>query len=249
MGERFYAPEPPHGGRLRLSSNEAHHLSRVLRLGSGAEVECFDGLGSAWKARVGAVAKDAVDLEIVAELPRPAHPPIRLTLATAIPKGDRVDWLIEKATEIGVDRLVPLRTARSVVDPSPSKLERLRQRVIEACKQSGRNTLMRLENPVEWGRFLEVERLENRLGWIACPGAESLGMGQSPPTQSVTLAIGPEGGFDPSEIEGAFSRGWRPIGLGPYILRVETAGLAGAVVLLDGCYNGVSNAARRGNPN
>lgn len=232
VGERFHAPGPPQGGQLRLSSGEAHHLTRVLRAGPGAQVECFDGEGRAWIARVASIAKDVVILDVLAELPRTPDPPISLTVATAFPKGDRADWLIEKATEIGVNRLVPLRTARSVVDPSPSKLDRLRQRVIEACKQSGRNTLMRIDGLMQWDDFLDQENLENREGWIACPGVVGRTAGEAPRAAEAILAIGPEGGFEPAEVVRAEAIGWRPIGLGPHVLRVETAGLVGSSLLL-----------------
>ena len=150
MSSRFYCPDPPRDGRFRLGAEESRHLARVSRHVAGDLVELFDGQGFATLARVVEVGKDRVELIAEGEPIPEARPRCSLTLATAIPKGDRFDWLVEKATEIGVGRLIPLVTERSVVDPRESKLERLRRTIIEACKQSGRNRLMTLEPVTAW---------------------------------------------------------------------------------------------------
>jgi 16S rRNA (uracil1498-N3)-methyltransferase len=229
VSTRFYCPDPPRDGLFQLGTEESRHLARVCRHGPGDVVELFDGRGFATAARVVKIVKDRVALAAEAEPIPEAAPPCLLTLATAIPKGDRFDWLVEKATEIGVARLVPLVTERSVVDPRESKLERLKRTIVEACKQSGRNRLMVLDPPIAWDVLAKTAGVGDRL--IARPGTSAFG-GGGRIGQSVILAIGPEGGFSPAEEALADSHGWRPIGLGRHILRVETAGLAGAAIIL-----------------
>jgi 16S rRNA (uracil1498-N3)-methyltransferase len=157
-------------------------------------------------------------------------PPFSLTLASAVPKGDRFDWLVEKATELGVVRVIPLLTDRSVVEPGAPKLERLRRAIIEASKQCGRNELMILDAPVRWERFAELA--SDSLRFLADPDGLTPGEWTSiPGVRSVILAVGPEGGFAPAEKEAANRMGWIAIRLGSTILRIETAGLAGCAAL------------------
>jgi len=234
MAERFYDPNAASyaGGRFTLEGDEAHHLGRVRRIGAGEVVEVFDGLGFATRAEVIAVGKKSVELQSVG-LPLPFHePPVRLTLATAVPKGDRFDWLVEKATELGVDRLTPLLTERSVVDPGPAKIGRLRRAVIEAAKQCGRNRLMTLDDPRPW-RAVVGDFSGDRAKLIAHPGGAPFGLWPHPePGAHAVVAVGPEGGLTDSEIETAEAAGWVRVGLGTHVLRVETAALAAAVRLL-----------------
>ncbi len=135
MSDRFYCPAAPRDGRYHLSPEESRHLSRVCRLGIGDRVEIFDGRGFVTGAEVVAAAGDSVELVAVGEPLPTRQPPCSLTLATAVPKGDRLDWIVEKATELGVDRLIPIIAERSVVVPRGSKLERLRRSIVEASKQ------------------------------------------------------------------------------------------------------------------
>lgn len=236
MRDRCYCPDPPRAARLTIQGEEAHHLARVRRVGAGNLVEVFDGQGTSFEARVLAVGRDAIELEIVAGPRDDRRPSLALTLATAIPKGERFDWLVEKTTELGVARLVPLLTARSVVDPRASKLDRLRRSVVEACKQSGRNQLMRIDPPMSWPAFLRDEGSEPSLPrWVADPtgpGWDPASLNRLP--RAATLAIGPEGGFSPAELAEAQERGWTLVGLGPTILRVETAGVIGCGLILIG---------------
>ncbi len=117
MPARFYCPDPPRDGRLQLNPDESRHLTRVCRLGPGDRVEIFDGRGLVASAMVVGASSGSVELQIDGESRAEAPPPFSLTLASAVPKGDRFDWLVEKATELGVERIIPLVTERSVVDP------------------------------------------------------------------------------------------------------------------------------------
>ncbi len=230
MPDRCYAPDASGPGLYVLSGAEAHHLARVRRAAEGDRVEVFDGHGSIYDGAILQVTRDAVMLNLGA--PRPGRSAaFPLTLAVALPKGERLDWLVEKATELGVARFVPLRTQRSTVDPRSSKLERLRRLVIEACKQSGRGTLMDLTEPVLYSEFLrQTDSALPRL--LAHPsGAPRFAWPAIHPNGAV-LAIGPEGGFADEEVDEATTAGWVSVQLGATLLRIETAAIAGASLLL-----------------
>lgn len=234
MADRFYCPDLPREGRFVLQGDEAHHLARVRRLGVDCIVEVFDGRGYATTAEVTAVGRDAVELRVVGE-PLPDRTPMcRVTLATAVPKGERFDWLIEKATELGVARLVPLITERSVADPRGAKLDRLRRLSIEASKQCGRSRLLDLAQPTSFARLIAESSEGVRL--VADPHGLSAELWpRAPLNGTAVLVIGPEGGFTPSELALARESGWTLARLGPTILRIETAGLAGTAILLAFC--------------
>ncbi len=232
MADRFFCSERPVQGQIVLHDDEARHLSRVRRLTVGDQVEVFDGRGFATAAEVATILRDRVELRVLGDpLPDTRRHTCQLTLATAVPKGDRFDWLVEKATELGVSRLQPIVTERAVVDPRQTKLDRLRRAIIESSKQCGRNLLMELEPPIEWNRL--VERCPDQVRLIAHPGgAASVSWPVATPGASITVAIGPEGGFTEAEVEAANARGWLPIHLGPTLLRIETAGIAAAAIAL-----------------
>jgi 16S rRNA (uracil1498-N3)-methyltransferase len=177
------------------------------------------------------VEKKRIELRLLGDPLPDKLAPLVLTLATAMPKGERVDWLVEKACELGVSRLQPILTSRSVVDPGSGKLDRLRRGVIEACKQCGRNRLMEIKSPIAWGDLLS-EGTE-AIGLVAHPGGASFeNWPENSEGTSVTLAIGPEGGFSEAEIDAAVVLGWTLVSLGATILRIETAGLAGICRLM-----------------
>ena len=184
-------------------------------------------------ARIVQTDRNHVDLVAEGEPIADISPTCSLTLATALPKGERLDWLVEKATELGVARLIPLVTERSVVDPRQSKLDRLRRTIIEASKQSRRNRLMVLEPSTSWADLAISPPLRGCQPLIA--SRQGLPPGQWPapvPGVHILLAVGPEGGFTSAEEEVASASGWVPIRLATHVLRVETAGIAGVAILL-----------------
>ena len=234
MGERVYCPDAASvavGGRaLVVKGDEARHLTRVRRVGVGEVVEVFDGLGFARRAEVIDVGKDHVSLRPVGPPLPDRVAPVELILATAVPKGDRFDWLVEKAVELGVARLVPILTERSVVDPREAKLDRLRRVVVEAAKQCGRNRLMTVERTTPWPDFARNVPV-NSTRLVAHPGG--LTFSDWPrTTESAALAVGPEGGFTKGEVALGRESGWIPVSLGATLLRVETAGLIVSARLL-----------------
>jgi 16S rRNA (uracil1498-N3)-methyltransferase len=230
LAERFYCADLPTEGIATLVGDEAHHLSRVRRVQPGEIVELFNGQGMGRRAVVGKLHKDRVELTLREPIDD-RTPPIELTLATAVPKGERFDWLVEKATELGVSRLVPIRWERSTVDPRRTKLDRLRRTVIEAAKQCGRNRLMELVDPTDWSAYVDVEGAAIRI--LADPSGTAFPATWNHAGRAgVALAVGPEGGLTPAEVERAGAAGWHSQRLSNTVLRIETAALAGCALLL-----------------
>lgn len=231
MAERFFCPDAsPEATRVALEGDEARHLAKVRRVKEGEIVELFNGKGLAFHAQVVSVQKDRVLLRQGGPPLPDRIVPVSLTLATAVPKGDRFDWLIEKATELGVTRLVPIVTERSVVDPRMAKLDRLRRNVIEASKQCGRNRLMQIESTIPWKDFLKLP-IEN--AWLCDPSGSRLPNHAAMRGEATScVAVGPEGGFTEGEIAAARASGWTVLSLGATLLRIETAGIVACARVL-----------------
>ena len=243
MSSRFFIETPITGESAILTGSEAHHLLHVLRAKVGVTVTLFDNSGQEFTATVTQLGRSEVELSIDAREPISRELPIQLTLAVALPKGDRQKWLVEKATELGVTRLIPLQTERGVAQPVDKALDRLRRSVIEASKQCGRNILMQIDSPLRWPDLAPREPEQNLLRLIAHPGGIPLsGIKQmieqanspDPNTPATTssnplslfAAIGPEGGFTDEEVTLADAHHWHKVSLGPTILRIETAALS-----------------------
>lgn len=228
MSERFYVSSPLEPGEVVLEGAEARHLATVCRLCAGDQVCLFNGDGREYPAAVQEVGKRTVTLRVLGvESPR-RELPFRLVVAAPLPKGDRAQFLIEKLTEVGVTRFVPLLTQRSVVQPRASKQDKLERWVIEASKQCGRNVLMEIAGPEEWAEYGRRDDLPTRR-LVAHFGENPHGIEQLRDRCDVAVAVGPEGGFTDEEIALARKAGWQVIGLGPRVLRIETAALALAV--------------------
>jgi 16S rRNA (uracil1498-N3)-methyltransferase len=228
MTRRYFVESPIDADRALLSGSEAHHLLHVMRAGPGDEVTLFDGRGGEFTASVAACRRAEVELTLGPRQPVEREAAIPITLGVALPKGDRQKWLVEKATELGVARLVPLVTERSVARPKPAVVERCRRAVIEASKQCGRNRLMEIAEPVSLAEFT-ASAPDSSARWLAHPGGESISA-EFVHAGTVFAAVGPEGGFADQEVAAAREQGWRTIGLGPRILRVETAAILMASV-------------------
>jgi 16S rRNA (uracil1498-N3)-methyltransferase len=231
MSERFFLATPPAGDRAVLAGDEARHLARVLRGQPGDEVVVFAGTGAEWPARIVRLSRDAVELETgpAREDPAPGGPAV--TIAVALPKGERQKWLVEKLTELGVARLVPLHTERGVAEATPAACERLRRGVIEACKQCGRNRLLEIGEPRSVTAAL-ADMTPGSRAVIADPGGISLDPRGLAEARSLLALVGPEGGFTAAEIAAAEQAGAIRVGLGPHILRIETAAIALAARLV-----------------
>ena len=234
MSQRFFVEPPIELASIRfLVDQEAHHLGRVMRAKVGDSVTLFDGTGCEFQAEVTTIKRSRVELLIKQRLEIDRELDVELILGAALPKGDRQRWLVEKAVELGVTRLVPLETQRGVAQPTESARMRLARTVIEASKQCGRNRLMSVEKSVSIKSWIKScqPKINPRDCWLAHPGGEPLGIHssgeetQTPPRESCVLAVGPEGGFVEQEVDVARDAGWRIVGLGPRILRIETAAI------------------------
>lgn len=205
-----------------------------MRAAVGDSVELFDGRGGAWQAEITHLGRQEVGLAILAEsTTAEPHATATLAIAAALPKGDRQKWMVEKLTELGATRLVPLSTTRSVAEATPSALVRLRRQVLEACKQCRRNTLLEIAAPQ---RLAEVcdSREDGTLGLLTDPAGPAAAELLAHKPTSILALIGPEGGFTPEERQLALDSGFTAIRLGPHILRVETAAVALAAVVAAG---------------
>jgi 16S rRNA (uracil1498-N3)-methyltransferase len=230
MADRFYVNCALGPGPVVIEGPEAHHVAAVCRVRPGDAVCLFNGNGSQYAARVVEVTRRSVTVQVEAvETPAREHG-FRLEVAAPLPKGDRAAFLIEKLTELGVTVFVPLQTARSVVHPRETKLDKLQRQVIEASKQCCRNVLMRVQPLTAWADLCRRTDLPSRR-LLAHPGGERFPAGVEDTDRDVLLAVGPEGGFTGEEVDVARSLGWQVVGLGPRILRVETA----AIVLAAKC--------------
>ncbi len=243
MHRLFVPPEQLHAsGRIRLTPEQARHLGTVLRLKPGEEIEVFDGKGARFRAWLeDAPELDAAVLRLAEPLPEGPLRAVDVTLVQALAKGEKMELIVQKATELGAARIVPLSSERAVVrldaERGGSKAERWRRVAQEAARQCGRADVPRIDEPLGWDGVLRLLRDEpGRRGLLLDPeaaGGAALRLGAaSRGARRVLIAVGPEGGFSAEERARAESGGMIPVSLGPLVLRTETAGLAALSVVL-----------------
>ena len=241
MTERrfFVDPRDVAAGRLTLRADEAHHARRVLRLEPGAAVVCFDGCGGAWRGTIAGYERDAAHVDVVEPVAVDPEPEPRIVLAQGLVKGDRMDLIVQKATELGVARIVPLACDRSDVrldtERAGRRSERWRRIAIEAAKQCERARLPEIAAPaaveaavggLEGAAVAFVER-----GGRAAHGRLEALAGAS----SITVFVGPEGGWTDRERALFAAAGVDQLSLGPLVLRAETAAIAALAVVSYAC--------------
>jgi len=228
---RVFHDGPLASGRtIELAEDEARHLRQVLRLHVGDAVAVFDGRGGEHDGEVEELGRGAVTVRLGAARTDPVEPPLRIALYQALCRPDRMEWVIQKGTEIGVSVFRPLRCERAEERRiTPARLERWRRIAREACKQSGRRVVPEVDEPRD-------EAPPPRGGATAIvldPSAMSpLGAALPASAGEVWLAVGPEGGFTEPEIGALRETGWIAASLGPRVLRTETAGVCAAAVVL-----------------
>jgi 16S rRNA (uracil1498-N3)-methyltransferase len=252
---RAYAPDlDPAQPITTLSSEESAHLVRVLRLGAGARVLVFDGRGTQYLARIATAAKDSVTLSLLDPVPPAPEPRVRLTLAQAVLKGDKMDAVVRDATMMGVAAVVPLITERTVIPRSAVELGRVRERwhriAVSSAKQCGRAIVPEIGPPERLTTFFETPESASalRLQLIepaAASAASAVGKSDgdvdadaesayqlpAEPSEHVMIAIGPEGGWASEEVEQAREAGWHGWTVGARTLRAESAPLAALSIL------------------
>jgi 16S rRNA (uracil1498-N3)-methyltransferase len=222
MADRYFSDSPLDGERAVLAGSEAHHLLHVMRAKVGTELILFDGEGGEWWAEITKLGRADVEFALKKHRTIERELPREVTLAIALPKGDRQRWLVEKAVELGVTRLVPITTSRSTASAAepPAKLARY---VVEASKQCGRNRLLEIAKPQPWCELVSQCGGANR--FLAHPGGKPLNQLERNSEAPTTLSVGPEGGFTEEEVALGKEYGWQVVGLGERILRIETAAL------------------------
>jgi len=216
-----------------LSDEESHHLGRVLRLREGDAVSVFDGLGREWDGALEGWEGKRARVKLGAEAKDPVESPLTVRLFQGLCRPERMELVIQKGTEIGVASIHPIVTARSdASDPSPAKMERWRRMALEACKQSGRRMIPTFHEP---RGFPPDAPAAGTCAIALHPDDAPRPLGEllvgAPPAEA-WLGIGPEGGFDPDEVETLAKAGWLVASMGPRILRTETAGLVAASLVL-----------------
>lgn len=231
MSERFFIDVPVSSDEILLRGPEAHHLVNVRRGRPGQEVVLFDGTGREFTAEIVDCGRREARLRVMSSRTVSREPSAEVVLGVALPKGERQRWLVEKAVELGVAALVPLVTEHGVSQPTESALARLRRAVIEASKQCGRTRLMEIQEPLGCRDYFGRSSAAEGDFWIcAHPGGDGRLGRSAAAAATARLAVGPEGGFSDEEIRIAREAGWTIAGLGPRILRVETAAVALAAV-------------------
>jgi len=233
---RFYCPSPlAAGATFELPPAAAHHASRVLRLRVGDMVQIFDGLGHALDAKIYSITGKHVVLHELQTCMDGAESPLRIVLAQAMSSSEKMDWVVQKATELGVTEIHPVQTQRSVAKLSGPRAEKRtthwRSITIAASEQCGRNRLPQVHAPQELTSWLEQSRELPGSKFILLPDGVAMLHKQPPPQDCVTLLIGPEGGFGENETQLAQQMGFVPVRLGARTLRTETAALAGIAAL------------------
>jgi 16S rRNA (uracil1498-N3)-methyltransferase len=222
------------GGRLSLTGGAAGHLTRVLRLRPKATLTLFNGRGGEFAATIERVRGSEVTVTVGEHESIERESPFPLTLAQGVSRGERMDLVVQKATELGVARLVPVLTERSIVrldeQQSDRKSNHWRAVAIAACEQCGRNRLPEVGLPTQLREFLR-QPAGDSVRLLLSPSATQRIEDVPRPARGVTVLIGPEGGLSHAELEDALTAGFSAVNLGPRILRTETAAIASLTLL------------------
>ncbi len=222
------------GATVRLGGSAAAHATRVLRLKAGDPLTLFNGEGSEFGAAITAVRAGALEVQLGEVRTPQRESPLRLTLAQGVSRGERMDLVIQKATELGVTQLVPVLTGRSVVrlsaEQAGRKLRHWQAVIIAACEQCGRNRLPTITPPCPLAEFLRSSAAHGTRVLLA-PGAPQRIADLPAGSTDITVLIGPEGGLAEDEVRRCLAAGFSAVSLGPRILRTETAAFAALALL------------------
>ena len=241
---RFYAPPTAFANKqdsVTLIADEARHLREVLRLKAGDEVFVFDGAGKEFHCRIAESRRDTTQLEVLAEV-SPAKPesPLQLTLALALLKGEKFDLVVQKATELGVTRIVPVITKHADIrlrdkSDAAKRVTRWQRIAMEAAKQSGRAVVPVVDSVSTFGSLVETASEAEHCNCVMFSEREGQSLlqtkGRLADTKQVTALVGSEGGWSDEEIDGARAAGWSVVTLGGRTLRAETAAIAVVTLL------------------
>lgn len=230
---RLYQPGPLTPGQsVALCEDAANHAGKVLRMQAGEVLELFNGDGNNYTALIAEVGKKQLLVDIQSVSDNLIESPLKLHLGQGISRGDRMDFAIQKAVELGVSEITPLFTERCGVKLDAERLEKKREQwqkiVISACEQSGRSIVPPVHTPVTLEKWLG--QADNCLKLTLDPWTSAT-IKQLAPTDRLRLVIGPEGGFSDREVAATTLAGFQPVRLGPRVLRTETAALTAIAAL------------------
>ncbi|HEY8348208.1 MAG TPA: 16S rRNA (uracil(1498)-N(3))-methyltransferase [Clostridiales bacterium] len=245
---RFFVKTDPadlDNGRITITGPDVNHITNVLRASKGDTLVLCDGAGTDYDVVIDQVSREKIGTVIMGKRASTTEPPVGITLFQGIPKADKMDYIIQKCVELGVRRIVPVLASRSVVRfgtarDAAAKTARWNRISLEAAKQCDRGIVPEVYDPVKFDEALELadghglklfpyeEEKEGSLRKVLQEHRMAM-MGSSP---GIAVFIGPEGGFDPEEAEKAVKSGFKPVTLGPRILRTETAGIAVAAIVM-----------------
>jgi len=231
----FVSGQLINGAELLIEGDRARYLGRVLRLRVGDEITVFNGEGPEWVATIGALTKSTAALRIGERHEAGTESPLKIHLVQGISRGERMDFVVQKATELGVKRITPVLTEYGVVKLDQARGEKRREHwenvATSACEQSGRTRPPLIDAPMRLKDWFgsKPDKVDAEL--VLTPGAASSLTAIDTPTTKVCLLIGPEGGFSDTEYEDAAIAGFDAVSLGPRVLRTETAAVAALSVL------------------
>jgi 16S rRNA (uracil1498-N3)-methyltransferase len=220
---RFFIDAPLSLGQHQLPEAQAHYIGRVLRHAAGDAVQLFDGSGQEYLGELAEVGKKSVRVELREAFAGLAESPLSIHLGQGLSRGERMDWAIQKATELGASAISPIVSERCEVrlkdERADKRMAHWRQVAISACEQCGRSVLPTIHTPIALADWLQ--QVEAQLKLVLHPVAEPLVSHVRP--QSLAFLIGPEGGLSEAEVEQAKAAGFLAARLGPRVLRTETA--------------------------
>lgn len=219
---------------IRLDDKASHHLSRVLRAKISDQLILFNGQGGEYSAVITHIDKQGVTVNVTAYISREVESPVNIHLAQGIARGEKMDFIVQKAVELGVSKIIPLVTERCNVrldsEREEKRLQHWQAVVVSACEQSGRNRLPELAAPSSLKAWLPGVNADYR--FVLSPHVENkLPAVELPSNSSIVLLIGPEGGLSDQEVAMAVENGFQPLNLGPRVLRTETAAIAAVAAL------------------
>jgi len=231
----FIRPEEIEHGFVRLTGDEAHHLRSVLRLAAGEEITLFDGTGNRFLARIDTISKTLVSATVISQGRSPL-PKVRVELGQALLKGQKMELILQKITELGIDAIRPFFAEHGLQKiQTDSKIERWERIVLEACKQCDRAMPPRIHLPRKISELHnEIPPYDLKLFFWEQESRQTLDevlAGQEGKISSALFLVGPEGGFSAAEAAEAQAKGFLPVSLGSRILRAETATIAASAIL------------------
>jgi len=236
MANFYSPPETRRGDTILVCGDEAHHICRVLRKRPGERIVVVDGEGNEFKCAIRACRPESVEVKVLSMRRKPKEPVLKVTLACAVPRGERMDSLVEKVTELGVCRIIPLISERSTVrSVGKEKFARWKRIAVSAVKQSERSVVPRIEEMESLAELVEDLRSYSWgvVGWELSKRRLVGSIFPREPISDVITIIGPEGGFSEHEIEGLRKRGVADVWLGERKLRSETACVALVSLILN----------------